>query len=155
MLQGSMLCHTCNAVTGCTWSKQTGFEKPESLTCPSEVIVFLSALFLGFLQIHRDEWIKSMLCFLGNLRIYMATDSKNWGRGKDMHLYAVNFSHLSLKITWACRFGIQCLHKSHCYVWLLEETCSSGDLRVGPQKWRFFICNYYCSWFSGILFCKQ
>lgn len=100
MLPRSMLCHTCNAAAGCTWSKQTEFEKPEPLTCSSEVTVFLFlALFLAFLQICRAGCIKRLLCFLGNLKTYMATNSKDWGSGKDMHLYAVNFSTLSLKIT--------------------------------------------------------
>lgn len=151
----SMLCHTCNAAIGYTWSKQTGFEKPQPLTCPSKVIVFLPALFLAFLQVFRAGCGKSLLCFLGNLKTYMATNSKDWGRGKDIHLYAVNFSRLALKTTWVCSFGAQGLCKSHCYVWLLEETCSFRDLGVGSQKQRFSFCNYYCSWFSGILFSEQ
>lgn len=114
------------------------------------IIVFL---LLAFLKIHRTGCIKSLLRFLGNLRTYMATNPKNWGRSKDMHLYSVNFNPLSLKITWVCRFRTQHLHKSHCYV--LEETCSFRDLRVGLQKRRFFLCNYYFSWFSGILFSEQ
>lgn len=122
-----MLCHTCSAALGCPWSKQTGFEKPEPLTCSSEVTVFVFlALFLAFLQIHRAGCIKRLLCFLGNLKTYRARNSKDWGRGKDMHLCVVNFSTLSLKITWVCSFGTQGLCKSAAMCGFWRKPAASG-----------------------------